>query len=313
MISGALNINKPEGWTSMDVVRLVKRLTRQRRVGHGGALDPQATGVLPILLGQATRLMEYVVNAPKLYRAQIVLGKATDTYDRQGKVVREGDPSHLTRQDIEEALASFRGLIYQVPPMYSALKHQGRRLYDLARAGEEVPRSPRRVVVSRLDLLEWQCPTITVEIECHRGVYIRSLANDIGEALGCGGHLGPLTRLRAGPFPLESALTVEELRTLAQEGRWQEYLFPTDALVLHLRAAVVGPTGEAYIQNGQAVGFPIPRLTTLRPETCRIYTADGHFLALAQYQRGRHQWHPIKVFPREGAKGEKWQNRQDKG
>lgn len=301
MISGVLNMSKDKGWTSMDVVRLVKRVTRQRRVGHGGTLDPQATGVLPVLIGHATRLMEHLVNDPKRYRGRICLGIATDTYDSEGKVVGEGDPSGLTEERIRETLESFRGVIYQVPPMYSALKKEGRRLYHIARAGEEIPREARRVVVSRLELLAWDPPEMTVELECRRGVYVRSLAHDLGEALGCGGHLSSLERLRAGRFPVESALTVEDLRMAAEEGRWQEFLFDMDALVMHLRAAVVGPAGEGYIRNGQAVAFPIPRLPALHQETCRVYAADGRFLALAKYNSVRHQWQPDKVFPQDAA------------
>lgn len=280
----------------MDLVRLVKRLTREKRVGHGGTLDPQAKGVLPILLGQATRLMEYLVNTPKLYRTDIVLGTETDTYDNEGSVVEVRDVAHLRMENIREVLSSFVGVTYQVPPMYSALKREGRRLYELARAGKEVTREARKVVISRLELLEWTPPVLTVEVECHRGVYVRSLAHDLGQVLEVGGHLRNLRRLRTGHYPIETALSVDDLRDAAGRGDWSDYVLAMDTIVLHLRAAVVGPSGESYLSNGQPVAFPIPRLPSLHQETCRIYSEDGRFLALASYNGVKHQWQPERVF-----------------
>ncbi|PZC48647.1 MAG: tRNA pseudouridine55 synthase [Chloroflexi bacterium] len=302
LINGVLNMNKPEGWTSMDLVRLVKRLTREKRVGHGGTLDPQATGVLPILLGQATRLMEHLVNTPKLYRTDIVLGTETDTYDGEGSIVAVRDASHLSQERIASALASFVGVSYQVPPMYSALKQDGKRLYELARAGEEVPREPRKVVISRLEVVAWALPTLTVEVECHRGVYVRSLAHDLGEALEVGGHAVNLTRLRTGHYPIETALSADDLRDAADRGDWQQYVLAMDTIALHLRAAVVGPAGEKYLSNGQPVSFPTPRLPSLHQETCRLYSDDGRFLALANYNWVKHQWEPERVFASEKGK-----------
>ena len=303
-MNGVLNMNKPEGWTSMDVVRLTKRLTREKRVGHGGTLDPQATGVLPILLGQATRLMEHLVNTPKLYRTDIVLGTETDTYDGEGSVVAVRDASGLTLDRIREALASFVGVTYQVPPMFSALKREGRRLYELARAGEEVAREARKVVISRLDILDWNPPVLTVEVECHRGVYVRSLAHDLGQALEVGGHLRNLVRLRTGHYPIETALSADDLRDASDRGDWRDYVLAMDTVVLHLRAAVVGASGEAHIRNGQPIVLPIPRLPALHQETCRVYSEDGRLLALASYNSAMHEWQPETVFGPEKGKRE---------
>ncbi|MBI2856367.1 MAG: tRNA pseudouridine(55) synthase TruB, partial [Chloroflexi bacterium] len=197
-VQGILNVIKPPQWTSMDVVRLIKRLTRQKRVGHAGTLDPQATGILPICIGQATRVMEYLVNSPKTYHAVVQLGVSTDTYDAQGQITDVRDPSHITLQDVDTALEAFRGVFYQVPPMYSALKREGERLYNLARAGKEVAREPRKVESFRLEVTGWNPPEVELEIECGRGLYVRSLAYDMGVALGCGASLGGLTRLSSG-------------------------------------------------------------------------------------------------------------------
>ena len=273
----------------MEAVRAVKRLTRERRVGHGGALDPLAEGVLPILFGTAARVMEFLVDSPKVYRAGVVLGAVTDTYDATGTVLRQ--------EDIEKALADFRGLIYQVPPMFSALKREGKRLYDLARTGVVVPRKPRKVQVFRLEIVEWAAPALTLEVECGRGMYIRALAHDIGQSLGCGAHLASLRRLRAGPFTAEAAVSLEGLRTAVEAGTWTDLLYSPDFPVLHLRAAVVGPQAEAALRHGQGVPLGQDRFANLPyGERCRVYTLDGRFLAIARYEKARGLWHPEKVL-----------------
>ena len=172
-MDGILNVNKPPGMTSFDVVSIIKRLTREKRVGHAGTLDPMASGVLPVCLGRGTRVVEFLMDAHKVYRAQIELGMATDTYDAAGKVTRREDPSSIGRSRLEAALDSFRGRIRQIPPMYSALKHQGQRLYQLARAGVTVSRKSRRAVVYRLELIAFEPPLVTLEVECGKGTYIR--------------------------------------------------------------------------------------------------------------------------------------------
>ena len=213
---GIFNIDKAAGITSMEVVRQVKRQCSQRHVGHGGTLDPAATGVLPVCLGQATRLMQFLVDSNKDYLATIHLGITTDTYDAQGRVVEERDPSGVTPESFEAALCSHRGTIQQTPPMYSALKRQGRRLHQLARAGIQVERAPRTVEVMRLELIQWEPPLATLSILCSRGVYIRSLAHDMGQLLGCGAHLAQLRRLRTGPFHVDQAVSIERLREALQ-------------------------------------------------------------------------------------------------
>ena len=185
-MDGILNINKPLGKTSFSIVSMVKRLSGESRVGHAGTLDPAASGVLPVCLGQGTRVIEFLLDAPKAYRAEIEFGVVTDTDDATGKIISRGDPSGINRRKLLSALDSFRGLISQTPPMYSAVKHHGKPLYKLARQGIEVERKSRLRWIYRLELTSWQPPLATIEVECSKGTYIRSLAHDLGQLLGCG-------------------------------------------------------------------------------------------------------------------------------
>ncbi len=296
LTDGIFNIDKAHGMTSMEVVRQVKRLTGQRHCGHGGTLDPEATGVLPVFLGQATRLMEYLIEGAKEYVATLRLGIATDTYDAAGQVTGERDASDVTRQALEAALESFRGVILQTPPMYSALKRQGRPLYELARQGIEVEREPRTVEISRLELTDWQPPLPTLSIQCSRGAYIRSLAHDIGLALGCGAHLAELRRNRTGAFCIEEAVTLERLREAVAEGRGQDLLLPVDYAVLHLKAVTLNPSEERIVLSGQAVGLSPRTHNAAHGETRRAYGAGGRFLALLRFNQPVRLWEPHKVF-----------------
>ena len=295
-VSGILNIDKPAGATSMDVVRRVKRASKVKRVGHGGTLDPVATGVIPICLGQATRMMEYLVDGTKEYRCTIELGVETDTYDSQGTVTARGDASGVSRQAVEDALDSFHGVIDQVPPMFSALKKGGKRLYDLARSGIEVEREARRVEVMDVRLVEWDHPSATVEVTCGRGFYMRSLAHDLGERLGCGGHLSSLTRLRSGPLRLDDAIDVEEAESRFEDGTWRECVQPPDVVVGKLPAAIVGRQVEDRLRHGRPFAGSL-RMPFLGPnEQCRVYTTDGRFLAIVAFDASAGDWKPQRVF-----------------
>lgn len=298
-VHGILNLNKPPGIASFSVVSLVRRLTGVRRVGHAGTLDPAADGVLPICLGQATRVAENLVDTLKTYRARIHLGVATETYDAEGTVTARMDPSGVTEEDIRAAIPLYTGRIQQLPPMYSALKHQGIPLYRLARAGQTVERTPRTVTVYRLELVEYAPPLLTVELECGRGAYVRTLAHDLGQHLGCGAHLAALTRTKSGPFLLEQALTLDDFGRAAGEGRWQKFLHAADSVLLDWWAAVLGRERTDEIMQGRGI-----HLTPLRAERmaglpagtpCRAYSTDGRFLAILRY-RGEQFWHPAKVF-----------------
>ena len=295
-VDGILNLDKPYGTTSMDMVRLAKRLTSVKRVGHAGTLDPIATGVLPICFGQATRLMEEMVDGRKLYRAQFRLGVATDTHDAQGTAVSEADPSGVTRAQVEALFPVFTGSIMQRPPMYSALKHEGKRLYELARAGVEVERPPREVTVYSLTMLEWEPPLVTVEAECGRGLYMRTLAHDIGETLGCGAHLSALTRLRAGVFRLEEAVSPQQFEAAAGNGQWEELLSPPDVVLLDLVPVMAEPAAERHLRRGQAVSLRSAGLYTQHLEARRAYGADGRFLGVVRFNRAQNVWQPEKLF-----------------
>ncbi len=297
VINGFLVLDKPVGSTSMDAVRRVKRLTgMKKRVGHGGTLDPLATGILPICFGQATRLMEHLINETKGYRMDVRLGVSTDTYDAEGQVVQEQDPSHITREQVEEALDAFRGTILQKPPMHSALKRGGKRLYELARQGVEVEREARQVEVYSLDLLDFNLPLITLESECGRGVYMRSLAYDLGEMLGCGAHTASLVRLRTGGFRIEDSVTLDQFAQAVEEKRWKEMILPLDALLLNMKAVSVGEGVEQMLRNGHPVSLGHRALYAGHLENYRLYSRDGRFLGVVRFDRSSNRWNPYKVF-----------------
>ncbi len=293
-IDGILNIDKPYGITSMDVVRRIKRAAGQRRVGHGGTLDPIATGVIPVCLGQATRLMEDVVGGSKSYLASIELGASTDTYDALGGVTEQRDASGVSLGDIEGELPAFVGDILQAPPMYSALKRDGKRLYELARAGVEVEREARPVTVQGIAVKGWAPPVVTLRVDCGKGFYVRSLAHDLGQALGCGGHMKALVRLRSGAFSIEDALSLDEAEERFEDGSWRESVHSPDVALRGLRAIIVGTRVEEMVRNGRAIdadgAHPQPG------ERCRAYTTDGRFLAIVVFDAELRRWKPEKVF-----------------
>lgn len=298
-MDGILNIDKPWGKTSFSIVSLVKRLSGEKRVGHGGTLDPAATGVLTVGLGQGTRVIQFLLEAPKAYRAEIELGVATDSHDATGTVISRGDPSGVSREKLLAALDSFRGLIEQIPPMYSAVKHGGRPLYELARAGIKVKRKSRKRWIYRLELIGWQPPVATVEVECGKGTYIRSLADDLGKLLGCGGSLKSLVRLKCGPFAIEDAITLPQLEAGFRHGYWLRFLYPIDIVLAQWEAVVVDDAAEEAIKNGrppalEGANLPAP----VAGNRCRVYTRDGAFLAVLGFDGEKGQWQPEKVFHR---------------
>ena len=295
-IDAILNIDKPYGMTSMEVVRRLKRASGVRRLGHGGTLDPIASGVVPICFGQATRVMEYLIEGTKHYRATIELGVTTDTYDALGKKTAEEDFSHVTLADIKSSLDPFRGDVDQIPPMYSALKRQGKRLYDLARAGIEVERAPRRVKVFSIDLMDWSPPLVTLEVRCGRGFYMRSLAHDLGQVLGCGGHVKNLVRLRSGPFQISEAIPLSDAELRLQHDTLSEDFYAPDVVLQEMRAAVVGRRVENMIKHGRELPPGLHTESSRPNEPCRVYTVDGRFLAVITFDASARRWQPEKVF-----------------
>ena len=219
-LHGYLVIDKPAGWTSFDVVARARRLLGEKRIGHAGTLDPAATGVLPLAVGMATKTLEFLNDASKTYLAEVTFGVETDSHDIEGRVTRTAGTEEVTADAVETVLAQFRGAGQQVPPMHAAIKVGGQKLYDLARRGEEIPRSPRPVTFHVLEMLEWNSPVATLLVDCSKGTYIRALARDLGTALGTGAYLSNLVRLRAGPFHLCQAITIDELTRIELPWVW---------------------------------------------------------------------------------------------
>lgn len=294
-MDGILNIDKPAGKTSYSVVARIKRLTGEKRVGHAGTLDPDATGVLPVCLGKATRIVEYLTNASKAYRADIELGIATDTYDAGGKVVQRGDASGIDHNQLESALQRFRGRISQTPPMYSALKHQGQPLYKLARAGINIERKSRTVTINRLEIIDWQPPIVTLEVACSKGTYIRSLAHDLGQALGCGAYLKSLIRNQYGPFQVKDAISLPRFEEACRHGDWERLIYPVDYVLQDYRAVVIDEADEKAIKQGKSIELAgTDENATM--SLYRAYAPDGRFLGLLRYLPDSGRWQPEKVF-----------------
>ncbi|MBC8075696.1 MAG: tRNA pseudouridine(55) synthase TruB [Chloroflexales bacterium] len=286
---GFLNIDKPAGMTSHDVVARVRRLLRQKRVGHAGTLDPAATGVLVVALGQATRLVEYVQDETrKRYQAMVRLGVTTTTDDAEGEPLDTAPVPRLDQEQLEAALTRFRGAIQQVPPMYSALHHQGQRLYELARAGQTVDLPARSVHVYELHLRELSLPNVVLEIECGKGTYVRSIARDLGAALGCGAHLAALRRTAVGTFGIAQALTLEQLEQAAAAGLAGVQLLPPETAVSDWPQITLDEQQTAYVRNGRPIA-----LNLIGPRAC-AYGTSGALLALLEPIE--QLWKPIKVF-----------------
>ena len=295
MTDGILNLDKPRGPTSHDIVARVRALTGIRRVGHAGTLDPLATGVLLVCVGRATRVAEYLMAGRKVYRARVRLGITTDTYDAEGRVVAEA-PVEVNRAQVEAALAQFRGSIAQLPPMYSAVKHKGTPLHRLARRGAEVQREPRQVEIFRLELTAWEPPECTLEVTCSPGTYVRALAHDLGQALGCGAHVSGLIRLASGDFYLEDTVTLEELAQAAAKGCWPDLLHPIDVALTRFPALHLDADAARRLCSGQAVEMRECGGVGADAELVRVYGPDGGFLALAAYDQETGLWRPRKVF-----------------
>lgn len=249
-LSGVLNINKPGGMTSHDVVDVARRLLKIRRIGHTGTLDPRATGVLPLCVGRATRIAQFLTQADKEYLITMRLGITTDTLDADGKVLSQTDDIAVDPANLPDVLKRFVGEIQQVPPLFSAKKHHGERLYRLARRGETVERQPITVRIHDLTLLEIDLPFVRFQVSCSKGTYARSLCDDIGQVLGCGAHLYALTRVRSGRFLIEDALTLQQLEQIVVEGRILEVLLPIGEALGHLPVVRVHPESSRGVVQG---------------------------------------------------------------
>ena len=279
MYNGILLLNKEMSFTSHDAVAKLRGILRFRRMGHAGTLDPMAQGLLVMLLGKATRASEYASGAEKEYIADFILGVETDTQDTTGNILAEV-PVNVTESQLRHALSSFEGGYDQVPPMYSAIQKDGVRLYDLARKGKEVERESRFIALPLLELLSFEAPRGKLRVRCSKGTYIRTLCHDLGQRLGCGGAMSALTRVQAGDFSLEDALTLGEVEQLVKEGTLQQHILPVDRLFASLPAVTLTEEGAKRARNGahaaqkHLLSGEIPPVDSL----CRVYTPDGEFL-----------------------------------
>ncbi len=289
--AGLIVVDKPAGWTSHDVVARLRRLTGQRRTGHAGTLDPAATGVLPVALGAATRLLEYLSDAGKAYRAVIRIGQTTDTDDAEGTALCQQPIHGVTEAIVRAALPQFTGVFLQRPPIYSAIKRGGTPLYRLARAGREVAVEPRTVRIDRIDLVVFTPPDITVEVTCAKGTYIRSLARDLGEALGCGGHLAALRRTRTGPFDLAMAVTMEQIAAACAAGDLSGLILPPDAIAQTLPAVLFARPQAYRLLTGRTVELAAQTGALTR---ARAYDDQGAFLGIVALEGAA--WRPAKML-----------------
>jgi tRNA pseudouridine55 synthase len=295
-LSGILIVDKPPGMTSHDVVDAVRRMVGQRKVGHAGTLDPMATGVLLVCLGKATRVAEYLMQGRKRYRATIVLGTTTDTYDAEGQITSSDGEADFGQAEVEAALDRFVGRIEQVPPMYSAIKREGQPLYKLARQGKTVERRPRPVAIDGIELLHWTPPALSIEVVCSPGTYIRSLAHDLGQHLGSGAYLASLVRLSSGRFALEDATSLDRLSEAFEHGQEDRYLLALDEAFFDWPATIVGAEAARHIVHGQTVTLEPPNGGEAGEAMVRAYSPEGDFLAILIYDAASGRWHPKKVF-----------------
>ena len=290
-ISGVLVVDKPVGLTSHDVVQVIRKGTNIRRAGHTGTLDPRASGVLVILIGPAVRLSEYVSASDKRYQAVLRLGASTDTYDADGKVTRSRPVENITEEQFESELQKFVGEIEQVPPPYSAVKVKGRKAYEMAREGEEVDLAPRKIKVYSLELLEWATPEAVIDVYCSSGTYVRSLAHDLGEALGCGAHLVGLRRTKSGRFTLRDAVPLRKLKDDFDDGSWYQFLIPA------AEALSDWPSIELSEEQVDALrhGHRIPAEAG-SAKLARGISEMGELVALLEFDPASSEWQPKKVF-----------------
>ena len=279
-MNGIVIIDKPQEWTSNDVVSRLRRVFNTRRIGHGGTLDPMATGVLPVFVGRATRGVEFFEHAEKTYETVLRFGLTTDTEDTTGKTITEQEVS-LTEEEVLAVLPRFRGDILQVPPMYSALKVNGPKLYDLARKGRDVERQPRPITIHELELLSFDGQNARLRVRCSKGTYIRTLCKDIGEALGCGGCMAELRRVQAGEYTLEGSVPLRQLLDISEAGEDVEhFLRPVDSMFASVPKMTLTEANARRVRNGNHFNCHAA------PGRYRVYSPEGEFLALCQWEDG---------------------------
>lgn len=299
MYNGAIVINKSPGFTSHDVVAKLRGITGQKKIGHTGTLDPDAEGVLIVCLGAATRISDMLMDESKEYEAVMLLGVTTDTQDMSGEVLDERSTKGLSEDEVTRAIKSFIGDISQIPPMYSAIKQNGKKLYELARAGVEVERKPRDITIHDIEIINMDLPEVTIRVSCSKGTYIRTLCNDIGEKLGCGASMKHLTRTKSGSFTIEKSLTLDEVQALKDSGRLDEAVTPLTDIFSDLRCAKASGEGIKKASNGNMLGTKdiSPTMNDMSANEQILVTGEGGFIyGVYEYHASDRKLHPVKMF-----------------
>lgn len=308
MVHGIINVYKEKGYTSHDVVAKLRGILGQKKIGHTGTLDPDAEGVLPVCLGKATKLCEFLTEKEKTYETVLLLGRTTDTQDVTGNTLALKETAGLSEETVSETVLSFLGTYPQIPPMYSAVKVGGKKLYELAREGKSIERPPRMVTIGQIRILGVELPRVRMEVTCSKGTYIRTLCSDIGEKLGCGGCMESLLRTRSGMFSVEDSLTIQEIGERKADGVLDEILLPVDQVFFRYPAVHVRRSSEKTARNGGSLSVSEVREI---PETfrnlqegqgyVRLYDENGHFIALYVWKEPEERFCVVKMFfPEQG-------------
>ena len=298
MINGIINIYKEAGFTSHDVVAKLRGIVKQKKIGHTGTLDADAVGVLPVCFGNATKLCDMLTDKTKEYRARMLLGKTSDTQDASGTILTEKEVT-ASKEEVREAVMSFVGTYDQIPPMYSALKVNGKKLYELARQGVEIERKPRTVEIHHIRIEEIALPYVTFTVGCSKGTYIRALCADIGDKLGCGALMESLVRTRVGTFPIEEALKLSQVEELVREGHLEERVIAPDAVFEEYEAITALPEADKALLNGNKLYFGQVRAVRKRfadGEWVRVYASNGTFTGVYVFSEEEHGFKPYKMF-----------------
>lgn len=298
-MNGIINVYKEKGFTSHDAVAKLRGILRQRKIGHTGTLDPDAEGVLPICLGKATKLCDFFTDKEKEYRAVLRLGIETDTQDITGSVIEEREVN-VSESEVEQTVMSFVGSYDQIPPMYSALKVNGKKLYELAREGKTIERQPRQITIYNIVIEDISFPDVTMKVKCSKGTYIRTLCHDIGKKLGCNGCMESLIRTQSGMFNIEGSLKLNEIERLRNEGTLEKYIFPIDGIFSEYPKASVKKEFEKMLLNGNAM-YENQLIyecenSVIKKSNIRIYDSSNNFIGVYQYSKDRRQFKPVKVF-----------------
>lgn len=298
MIHGVLNVYKEKGYTSHDVVAKLRGIVRQKKIGHTGTLDPDAVGVLPVCLGRATKICDMLTEKDKIYEAVVLLGKETDTQDITGNVLKTGNIQGISEETVRDVILSFVGEYDQIPPMYSALKVNGKKLYELAREGKVVERKARRVEIYNIKILDVSLPRIHMQVYCSKGTYIRTLCHDIGQKLGCGACMEELKRIKVSSFMIEDSLTLSEIERLRDEGKLLESIIPIDEMFADYKQVIVKQEWENPAYNGNSLSEkamePVENLVDA--EKVRLYNGRGDFIGIYEYMKKRREYRIVKMF-----------------